>query len=117
MLRRNALNMGMLPTMCRALYTEFNMRDKDALVVDDRFLSKIACSIRGTITKERVKFLLNRLATEAPTWCTLTKIGNKLNRPRIVLRINRQPEEFLKCLNLLMRHSKVVSASAGNTKQ
>ena len=117
MLRRNALNMGILPTMCRALYTEFNMRDKDALVVDDRFLSKIACSIRGTITKERVKFLLNRLAIEAPTWCTLTKIGSKLNRPRIVLRINRQPEEFLKCLNLLMRHSKVMSASAGNIKQ
>ena len=67
--------------------------------------------------RERVKFLLNRLAIEAPTWCSLTKIGSKLNRPRIVLRINRQPEEFLKCLNLLMRHSKLMSASAGNIKQ
>ena len=117
MLRRNALNMGILPKfMCRALYTEFNMRDKDALVMDDRFLED--CMFDTWDNYERKSEVsLEQIAIEAPTWCTLTKIGSKLNRPRIVLRINRQPEEFLKCLNLLMRHAGVMSASAGNIKQ
>ena len=101
--REQALTMGILPTMCRALYTEFNMKDKNVLIVDDKFLSKIACSIRGTISKERVKGLLNTLASRVPSWCTLTNIGTKINRPRVVLRINRSPDEFLKCLNTLLK--------------
>jgi hypothetical protein len=101
--REQALTMGILPTMCRALYTEFNMKDKNVLIVDDKFLSKIACSIRGTISKERVKGLLSTLASRVPSWCTLTTIGTKINRPRVVLRINRSPNEFLKCLNTLLK--------------
>ena len=101
--RQQALIKGILPTMCRALYTEFNMRDKNALIVDDKFLSKVACSIRGTISKERVKGLLKTLALKVPAWCTLNNIGRRMNQPRIVLRINRNPEEFLKCLNTLMK--------------
>ena len=49
---------------------------------------------------------LEQIGYRGPNLVYFDENREQLNRPRIVLRINRQPEEFLKCLNLLMRHSK-----------
>ncbi len=92
---------SMLPSICQACYTEFNMQDKDTLIVEERFTLKIACSIRGTIKAERVHDLLTELVTAVPHWCSLTNIGRG-NTQRLAFKINRNPEEFLKTLKYLM---------------
>lgn len=96
---------SMLPTVCQAVYTEFNMQDKDTLVIDDKFMLKIACSIRGTIKPGAVMTLIHELVRAVPGWCSLTNIGKGATAAeRLAFRVNRDPQTFLQTFKVLMKH-------------
>lgn len=95
---------SMLPTVCQAVYTEFNMQDKDTLVIDDKFMLKIACSIRGTIKPGAVMTLIHELVRAVPGWCSLTNIGKGATAAeRLAFRVNRDPQTFLQTFKVLMK--------------